>query len=353
MNKVAIITRTLNRPILLRRAAQSILNQTFDDYIWVVVNDGGEKEPINDAVSNFPEDKVIVIHNPRRVGMEAASNIGLKSSESEYVVIHDDDDTWHPEFLKKTVSYLDARGPSDIQQGVVTYNELVFEEISGDSIKIEKREPGNILMTSTTLYRILAWNTFSTLAFLYRRTVLEEIGYYDESLPILGDWEFNIRFLLKYDIGLIPEILAYYHRRQDRDTNTFIDGSQYHQYYDTLLRNRYLRKDIQSGTVGVGFYMNVARSFEIIHTNQRNAIAEKDARIAQLQEHAQQKDARIAQLQEHAQQKDAQINQLQEHAEQKDAQINQLQCEINKMLRLKSVRLHRTLDKVLRRMGIL
>ncbi|MBE9593899.1 MAG: glycosyltransferase family 2 protein, partial [Proteobacteria bacterium] len=124
MNKVAIITRTLNRPILLRRAAQSILNQTFEDYIWVVVNDGGEKEPINDAVSNFPEDKVIVIHNPTRVGMEAASNIGLKSSESEYVVIHDDDDTWHPEFLKKTVSYLDARGPSDIQQGVVTYNEL-------------------------------------------------------------------------------------------------------------------------------------------------------------------------------------------------------------------------------------
>ena len=58
------------------------------------------------------------------------------------------------------------------------------------------------------------------------------------------------------------------------------------------------------------------------------------------------------QLSSYAEQKDAQINQLQEHAEQKDAQINQLQYEINKMLHLKSVRLHRTLDKVLRRMGI-
>ena len=101
MTKVAIITRTMNRPILLRRAAQSILNQTFKDYIWVIVNDG-EKEPVSDVVSNFPEDTVIVIHNPKPVGLEAASNIGLKSSDSEYVVVHDDDDTWHPEFLEKT-----------------------------------------------------------------------------------------------------------------------------------------------------------------------------------------------------------------------------------------------------------
>jgi len=119
MHKVAIITRTLNRPLLLQRAAQSILNQTFEDYCWVVVNNGAE-EFVKKITSEFPKEKII-IHNPKPMGMTASSNIGLKSSQSEYVVLLDDDDTWHPRFLERTVSYLDSLGPSDIQQGVVTY----------------------------------------------------------------------------------------------------------------------------------------------------------------------------------------------------------------------------------------
>ena len=76
MAKVAIITRTLNRPILLRRAAEDISNQTYKDYCWVVINDG-EKEPVEIIVDNFLKNKVILINNPKPVGMEAASNIGV------------------------------------------------------------------------------------------------------------------------------------------------------------------------------------------------------------------------------------------------------------------------------------
>ena len=105
MRKVAIITRTKDRPILLRRAAESIAQQTFDEYVWVIVNDGGDREAVAEVASRFREDRLMVIHNPEPVGMEAASNIGLRSSESEYVVIHDDD-TWYPTFLEKSLKLL-------------------------------------------------------------------------------------------------------------------------------------------------------------------------------------------------------------------------------------------------------
>ena len=263
MPKIAIITRTLNRPILLRRAAKSILNQNFKDYCWVVINDG-DQEPVEKIVNEFDQNKVILIHNPKPVGMEAAANMGLKASESEYVVIHDDDDTWHPHFLKKTISYLDSKSSSDIQQGVITHCVVLKEKISNNSIEIKEKFPFNTWMTEVSLYRMLGSNTFPPICFIYRRKVLKEIGYYDESIPVLGDWEFNIRFLLKYDIGLIPEILAYYHHREGLHTNTVLGDHESHLYYGNLLRNRYLRKDIEMGTIGAGFFMNIGRTFEII-----------------------------------------------------------------------------------------
>jgi len=261
MTKVAIITRTLNRAILLKRAAKSIQDQTFTDYCWVIINDGA-KEPVNEIVSNFPDDKIIIIHNPSPVGMERATNMGLKASDSDYVVIHDDDDSWHPKFLKKTMRYLDDCEYSDIQKGVITHCDVIKEEIIGDSIKIKERTPFNSWMTDVSLYRILSDNTIPPISFLYRRSVLKEIGYYNENLPVLGDWDFNIRFLLKYEIGLIPEVLAYYHHRNGLYTNSVIGGAKTHQFYDNMLRNDYLRKDIQNGIVGIGFYLNIVRSFE-------------------------------------------------------------------------------------------
>jgi len=258
MPKIAIITRTLNRPLLLERAARSIINQTFRDFVWVIVNDG-EQKPDDAIISDFPQDKIFMIRNSQPVGMEAAANMGLKASKSEYVIIHDDDDSWHPEFLEKTTSYLDKLSPSNIQKGVITHNMVKTEIIEGNKIKLISKQPFNTWLTEVSLYRMLAGNTFPPISFLYRRKVLEEIGYYDECLPVLGDWDFNIRFLMKYDIGLIPEVLAYTHQRAGFLTNTDVGRNESHKYYDNLLRNRYLRKDIGNGTIGVGYYMNVVR----------------------------------------------------------------------------------------------
>ncbi len=347
MRKVAIITRTKDRPILLRRAAESIGEQTFDDYVWVIVNDGGDREVVAEIVSHFPEDKLMVIHNLKSVGLEAAANIGLRSRESEYVAIHDDDDTWYPRFLDKTVSYLDARGPSDMEQGVITYSEKVVEEISGQSVRFIMSDPFNTWMTSVELHRMLVGNTFPPISFLYRRSVHEEIGYFDESLPVLGDWDFNIRFILNHDIGLIREILARYHHRPQASqaySNTVTAGRHMHEHYETVLRNRFLRKDIESGVMGVGFYMNTGwlhASLEA-RTTQAQALeaslkaktAEAQALEASLEEKTAEAQALEASLEERTtpaqaleaslEEKTAQAQTLEARLEEKTAQIEEL-----------------------------
>jgi hypothetical protein len=60
-------------------------------------------------------------------------------------------------------------------------------------------------------------NFFPPIAFVFRREVLERIGGFNETLPVLGDWFFNLEFLLEDDIAVLPEPLARYHHR-DRGT---------------------------------------------------------------------------------------------------------------------------------------
>ena len=82
--------RTKNRPLLLGRALDSVLAQTYGDWRLVVVNDGGEAGPV-DALLAARRDAMAgrsrVIHNPASVGMEAASNIALRSEPADYAVM--------------------------------------------------------------------------------------------------------------------------------------------------------------------------------------------------------------------------------------------------------------------------
>ena len=123
--RVAIITRTQDRPITLDRALRGILQQTFGDWELVLVSDAGNLTAIREVVARHGDalgDRLRLIHRERSEGMQAASNHGIAESRSRYIAIHDDDDSWHPNFLARTVAYLEA-APSN-QRGVVVGTEL-------------------------------------------------------------------------------------------------------------------------------------------------------------------------------------------------------------------------------------
>ncbi len=288
--RTTIITRTKNRTLLLRRAIESIVAQTNSNWEHVIVNDGGDAKGVDAllrAYKSATKGRTRVIHNAKSVGMEAASNVGLKASEGEFCVIHDDDDTWHPNFLEKTVGHLTS-GKPPYYAGVATLSTTVMETIEGGEIRELSRTPFNPWMRHITLFRIAAENMFPPISFLYRRSVHDEVGYFDESLPVLGDWDFNLRVLSKFDVAVVPELLAYYHRRGGLMTgdysNSVVGRADDHQLYTTVIRNKLLRKDFESGKQGIGWLVNTAwaldaisqrlhRLEDAIHNNSGNNVA--------------------------------------------------------------------------------
>lgn len=273
--RVAVITRTKNRAILLKRAVESVLSQKYQDWTHVIVNDGGAPEEIRRVLAPNMElygGRVTVIDNPASLGMEAASNIGIRGCDSELVVIHDDDDSWHPDFLERCVAFMDADDKPSLgceYGGVITYSLRILEEMDGESVKTVASDPFNTWMQSVSLYRLASSNTFPPISFLFRRKVLDEVGYFREDLPVLGDWDFHLRTCMQYEIGLIPELLAYYHHRTSIKSgeygNTVHAADYKHRTYDALYRNDLLRRDLREGKAGIGYLVNIGRSFDHLH----------------------------------------------------------------------------------------
>lgn len=263
---VDIITRSKDRILLLRRAMASALDQTFQDWRMVIVNDGGNREEVEKLVREHEgrfQGRCRLIHNPTSLGMEAASNRGITASDSPYLVIHDDDDSWHPTFLEECLTFLEAKAYPSVG-GVITHSTKIVERIDREKVIVERQEPYNSWVLSVHIARMIVENMFPPISFLYKRSVLDEIGGYDEQLPVLGDWEFNLRFLEKYDIYVIPKALANYHHRLSTSElkygNSIIRDINKHVVYDTLLRNRLLRRDMAAGRIGMGYLVNFGRS---------------------------------------------------------------------------------------------
>lgn len=264
MKKVAVITRTKNRPLLLKRAYESVKCQSFQDLIWVIVNDGGTREEVDLIAALAKEEgiEVSVIHNEISEGMEAASNKGIKASQSKYIIIHDDDDSWETDFLEITINFLEDEKNS-CYEGVVTQCNRIDEKLDSNQCVQLAKYPFNKNLRDVYLADIAKHNSFPPISFIYKRSIYDEIGGYNEQLPVLGDWEFNLRFLIQGNIGVIPKCLANYHFRPEQSEgaygNTVVDGVEKHLKYDVLIRNELLREDILQNKIGLGYLVNLER----------------------------------------------------------------------------------------------
>lgn len=264
MAKVAIITRTKDRSLFLERAIKSVYSQSYSDYEHVIVNDGGDKQKVEAIIDSQPQDikeKIRLFHREKSSGApDTIFSESVDRVNSEYIAIHDDDDTWHPDFLTCTVKALGSGA-----EGVVVRVDNVYEKTEDNQIREVKRTAHMPEMKAVSLYEQCLDNQLTALAFVYRRSAYESVGKYDDTLAVLGDWEYGIRFLQKYDVEYIDPgyALAYYHRRPSGD-NSF--ASHDHRTNLVKVLNKYLRQDLDKGELGIGYIMNSLRYEQDLYT---------------------------------------------------------------------------------------
>ncbi|GAA2171706.1 hypothetical protein GCM10009846_06550 [Agrococcus versicolor] len=245
--RASVIVRTRNRPLLLERALASIAGQTMRDLQVVVVNDGGDPAPV-EALLDGVRDRLgdlRVAHHETSVGRPRAMLAGMALADAPAFVFHDDDDSWEPEFLERTLAHLDAH-PEEV--GVASRCTVVWEEVV-DGVVVElRREILSDGMTRVGFIATLSRNATPPICLVLRRSAYDEAGGYDPTLTALADWELLLRVLRIGPIGLVESApLANWHRRsgQQGDAGNSVHAEEHvHERFNETIRDAYLRRSL-------------------------------------------------------------------------------------------------------------
>lgn len=216
VGRVLIVMRTRWRLHMLPRAIRSVLSQTYPHWFLQIVNDGGPPHLVEGEVGPYRHllaGRLGILHREQQHGMEAASNAGIAAGPGEFIAIHDDDDSWSPEFLERMVGRLHATG----DMAAVSRSRLVREAWKeGEYVRRQVVEFGP-LVDCITAADLVSSNRFPPISLVFRRQAYDEVGPFPEELPALGDWLFNRRLAARHAIGVVPESLANWHLREPGD----------------------------------------------------------------------------------------------------------------------------------------
>lgn len=257
---VTIATRTYERPLLLERTIEDVLAQTFGAWHLSIANNGGDPGVVDAIVEKHRDSlagRVTVTHMPESAGMQKPANLAVEapppSGRGRYVTIHDDDDTWSPNFLERMVAWLDEAG--DDVDGVACRCDYVEERISAGGIEELLRRPHNPNMTFVSLADILVDCPFPPIAFLYRRSAHDRLGGYREGTLVADDWDFLIRLLRDGKVEVIKETLADYRHRAAEPGDPYANSVQQVERMSEArqaIRDRLVRESFDRGELDYG-----------------------------------------------------------------------------------------------------
>lgn len=253
---LGVIVRTCGRsPLFLRRALASIVGQSVRPSLVVVVDDGDDAPGVESELAKFDWQGIVWRHQPRVApalrNRSAALNRGIAAADTQWIAFLDDDDTWLPDFLERVAPLLAQHEHLVDFGGVVVQTLAVQERHSPEGWVETGRKRFNPDLRTVELAALVGGNQFTINALVAKRGVFTVAGPYREDLPVLEDWEFNVRAAMKFHFEVIPEPLVCYHLRPENDgaANTSIDE---HVRTGARIRNEWLRADLAAGRIGLG-----------------------------------------------------------------------------------------------------
>lgn len=217
--RVSVIIPTYNRAQLINRAIQSVLDQTYQDFELVVVDDCST-DNTEDIVNSIADERVRYIRHETNKGASAARNTGIKASRGELIGFLDSDDEWLPEKLRLQVEVIDSSSSS---VGLVYGGyEVIDDETKRTIQRVYPEKRGYIFED------VLKMNgPTKPLTPLVRRECFDKVGLFDEEMRFGEDWEMWVRIAEHYEFDFVNGVVGRYHKSTHqitRDRSSALEG---------------------------------------------------------------------------------------------------------------------------------
>ena len=193
---VSIIVPCFNQAHFLSYTLISVINQTYENWECIIVNDGSPDNTNEVAQKFIQKDKRFILLEQNNQGLAMARNNGIKKSHGEYILPLDSDDLIEPTYIEKAINYY-RENPD---------TKLVYCEADRFD---QKREYWNLPKYK---YEEEIWANCIFCSAIYKRTDYDKtIGYNPNMKGGFEDWDFLLSFLKIDDkVYQIPEILFHY-----------------------------------------------------------------------------------------------------------------------------------------------
>jgi len=195
MPRVSVLMPVYNtNEEFLKEAIQSILNQTFGDFEFIILDDGS-KNDVESVIKSFNDDRIKFYKNEKNMGIPYTRNRLLDLANSEYLAYMDSDDTSYPNRLEIQVNFLDNN------QDVAVVGAGL--KISNDEIYINKYD----LKYLDVVQRCCVHNN----VVMIRKSILDKYNIrYNENYPSAEDYHLWSNIIKYSRIVNLPDILIDY-----------------------------------------------------------------------------------------------------------------------------------------------
>ena len=195
--KFSVIIPVFNRENFIKRAVESVLNQSYKNFELIVVNDGSTDKTL-DVIKNYP----IKIISQENRGVSSARNRGIKASYGDIITFLDSDDEWKKDKLKIQANFFMNNPEYKIHQ---TDEIWIKNGKFLNKKRIHQKKEGYIFYDSLHLCLI------SPSAVAIKREIFDEVGLFREDFEVCEDYELWLRITKKYPVGFSPEKMVIKH----------------------------------------------------------------------------------------------------------------------------------------------
>lgn len=206
MPLVSIIMPTYNREKVIKRSIISVLNQTFDNFELIIVDDCSS-DNTEEIIKSFNDNRIKYIKHKKNLGANVARNTGILNSKGYYIAFQDSDDEWMANKLEKQINILEKNNNIDF----VFTGFYLFD--NNKKYYIPENE---IVIKENSLFpKILKGNFITTSTVVLKKEILTKYGTFDPEMPRFQDWELWIRLLKKCKVDFLNEPLVNVYVQKD------------------------------------------------------------------------------------------------------------------------------------------
>jgi len=207
---ISVILPTYKRGERLKKAIESVLNQTYQNFELIIIDDSPDSS-ISDVVSGIKDQRIIYIKNKERLGFVRSLNKAASLTKGKYIARIDADDFWldlkklekQTEFLENNPDYVLVGG------GIV-----ITDEAGKKIVRYLHPEKDKDIRNS-----ILLVDNFTHSSVLIRKESLERVSGYSENLDFAEDWDLWMKLGMVGKLYNFPEYFVQYLKSPETRSN--------------------------------------------------------------------------------------------------------------------------------------